>query len=331
MMDASLPPDVTFVIAAYNSADTIAAAVESALAQDEVTLEVVVVDDQSSDNTREVVSGLMKQDARVRLIALERNLGPGGARNAGIDAAVGRWIAVLDSDDVIQPLRTRRMIDRAESGPAEIVLDNLDVVYTDGRARETMFSANFLEQQGTLTLENFIASNIIFRSTFNFGYMKPMFRREFLNENALRFRPDLRIGEDYLLLASALAVGARCAIEPSPGYIYNIREGSISRVLEIQHVDAMIAADEDFLSRYTLPPAASEAQRMRTRSLIEARHFLMLVSSIKRRSIMDVIKIAAKDPVALRHLRMPIEARLKKLRGAVFPAPLPTDMKRQAS
>lgn len=331
MMDASLPPDVTFVIAAYNSADTIAAAVESALAQDEVTLEVVVVDDQSSDNTREVVSGLTQQDARVRLIALERNLGPGGARNAGIDAAVGRWIAVLDSDDVIQPLRTRRMIDRAESGPAEIVVDNLDVVYTDGRARETMFSANFLEQQGTLTLENFIASNIIFRSTFNFGYMKPMFRREFLNENALRFRPDLRIGEDYLLLASALAVGARCAIEPSPGYIYNIREGSISRVLEIQHVDAMIAADEDFLSRYTLPPAASEAQGMRTRSLVEARHFLMLVSSIKRRSIMDVIKIAAKDPVALRHLRMPIEARLKKLRGAVFPTPLPTDMKRQAS
>ncbi|WP_284759752.1 glycosyltransferase family 2 protein [Agrobacterium sp. fls2-241-TYG-188a] len=330
-MDAPLPPDVTFVIAAYNSADTIAAAIESALAQDEVTVEVIVVDDQSSDNTREVVSGLTQQDARVRLIALERNLGPGGARNAGIDAAVGRWIAVLDSDDVIQPLRTRRMIDRAESGPAEIVVDNLDVVYTDGRARETMFSANFLEQQGTLTLENFIASNIIFRSTFNFGYMKPMFRREFLNENALRFRPDLRIGEDYLLLASALAVGARCAIEPSPGYIYNIREGSISRVLEIQHVDAMIAADEDFLSRYTLPPAASEAQRMRTRSLVEARHFLMLVSSIKRRSIMDVIKIAAKDPVALRHLRMPIEARLKKLRGAVFPTPLPTDMKRQAS
>lgn len=331
MMDASLPPDVTFVIAAYNSADTIAAAVESALAQDEVTLEVVVVDDQSSDNTREVVSGLTQQDARVRLIALERNLGPGGARNAGIDAAVGRWIAVLDSDDVIQPLRTRRMIDRAEIGPAEIVVDNLDVVYTDGRARETMFPANFLGQLGTLTLENFIASNIIFRSTFNFGYMKPMFRREFLNENALRFRPDLRIGEDYLLLASALAVGARCAIEPSPGYIYNIREGSISRVLEIQHVDAMIAADEDFLSRYALPPAASEAQRMRTRSLVEARHFLMLVSSIKRRSIMDVIKIAAKDPVALRHLRMPIEARLKKLRGAVFPTPLPTDMKRQAS
>ncbi len=331
MMDASLPPDVTFVIAAYNSADTIAAAVESALAQDEVTLEVVVVDDQSSDNTREVVLGLSQQDARVRLIALERNLGPGGARNAGIDAAVGRWIAVLDSDDVIQPLRTRRMIDRAESGTAEIVVDNLDVVYTDGRARETMFPANFLGQLGTLTLENFIASNIIFRSTFNFGYMKPMFRREFLNENALRFRPDLRIGEDYLLLASALAVGARCAIEPSPGYIYNIREGSISRVLEIQHVDAMIAADEDFLSRYTLPPAASEAQRMRTRSLVEARHFLMLVSSIKRRSIMDVIKIAAKDPVALRHLRMPIEARLKKLRGAVFPTPLPTDMKRQAS
>ncbi len=330
-MEAMPQPDVTFVIAAYNSAETIVPAIESALAQDRVLLSVIVVDDKSSDATREIVGALSEKDARVRLIALDHNLGPGGARNAGINAATGRWIAVLDSDDVIEPGRTARMIARADDANAEIAVDNLDVVYTDGRPKETMFSEAFLGTRRVLTLEDFIASNVLFRSTFNFGYMKPMFRRDFLDTHELRFHPTLRIGEDYLLLASALAVGGLCVIEPSPGYVYNIREGSISRVLELRHVDAMIAADSEFIANYTLLPAAKDAQNQRSRSLIEARHFLMLVSSIKSRSLPGVLKIALRDPVALRHLRMPIEVRLRKLRESIFTSSVGRGVKRQAS
>lgn len=58
-------------------------------------------------------------------------------------------------------------------------------------------------------------------------------------QHGLRFDETLRIGEDYILLASALACGGRCAVEPSAGYIYHIREGSISRVLRLEHIDAM--------------------------------------------------------------------------------------------
>lgn len=317
-MDNTTPPDVSFIIAAYNSADTILPAIESALSQQATSLEVIVVDDQSSDNTRELVSAICVRDSRVRLIALKKNLGPGGARNAGINAATGRWIAVLDSDDIIQPDRTRMMIERAETPGAMVVVDNLDVAYMDGRPKETMFSRDFLISRPILTLEEFIGSNILFRSTFNFGYMKPMFRRDFLNDNKLRFKEDLRIGEDYLLLASALASGGLCVIEPSPGYIYNIREGSISRVLELHHVDAMIAADQGFLASYTLLPAAMDAQKKRTRSLIEARNFLTLVSDIKRRSITGVVRTAFRDPMVLRHLSMPIAIRLKRVRDAIF-------------
>ncbi|WP_320195423.1 glycosyltransferase family 2 protein [Agrobacterium rosae] len=331
MMDASIQPDVTFVIAAYNSADTIVPAVESALAQALVTLEVIVVDDKSSDATREIVKAFAMNDPRVRLIALEKNLGPGGARNAGLDAAEGRWIAVLDSDDVILPHRTAQMIARAEAASADIAVDNLDVVYTDGRPKETMFADAFLRERGVLTLEDFIASNVLFRSTFNFGYMKPMFRRDFLNDQKLRFHSTLRIGEDYLLLASALAVGGLCAIEPSPGYVYNIREGSISRVLELRHVDAMIDADREFMTSYTLSPAARDAQKQRSRSLIEARHFLMLISSIKSRSVSGIVKIAFRDPIAFRHLRMPIEVRLRKFKDTMTARSVSKRVNRQAS
>ncbi|RVN04547.1 glycosyltransferase family 2 protein, partial [Sinorhizobium meliloti] len=125
-------PDVTFVVAAYNSADTIVRAIESALAQEGVTVEVVVVDDCSADATPALVAAI--PDPRVRLIALDRNRGPGGARNAGIGAARGRWIAVLDSDDTVRPDRLRRMIERADAAGAQIAVDNLDVVSLDGRS-----------------------------------------------------------------------------------------------------------------------------------------------------------------------------------------------------
>src|SRR3989442_1213525 len=105
-------PDVSFVIAAYNAEETLESAIGSALAQGAVSMEVIVVDDCSSDSTRDIVSN--HPDPRVRLVAMPHNGGPGAARNAGLDAARGRWVAVLDSDDELRPDRMARLIARAE-------------------------------------------------------------------------------------------------------------------------------------------------------------------------------------------------------------------------
>nr|WP_041410502.1 glycosyltransferase family 2 protein [Sinorhizobium fredii] len=312
-------PDVTFVVAAYNAADTITRAVGSALAQEGVTVEVVVVDDCSSDATVALVTAI--DDPRVRLIALERNRGPGGARNAGFEAARGRWIAVLDSDDTVRPGRLARMTARAEAAGAQIVVDNLDVLSLDG-SNVRMFEDAELEALPALTLPAFIESNVIFRSEHNYGYMKPVFERRFLAEHGLSFDESLRIGEDYILLASALACGGRCAVEPSAGYTYHIREGSISRVLKLEHIDAMIAADEAYLRQHTLDPLSRRMQRKRARGFRQARSFLVLVEQLKTRSLAGALRTALADPFALRHLRMPIAARLRRL-AARAPQPAP--------
>ncbi|MDX2328385.1 glycosyltransferase family 2 protein [Sinorhizobium medicae] len=311
-------PDVTFVVAAYNSADTIMRAIESALSQEGVTVEVIVVDDCSTDATPALVAAI--RDLRVRLIALDRNRGPGGARNAGIGAARGKWIAVLDSDDTVRPDRLRRMIERADSAGAQIVVDNIDVVSLGGGSLR-MFPEAQLARMPQLTLPAFIGSNILFRSEHNFGYMKPVFERRFLENHGLRFDETLRIGEDYILLASALACGGRCAVEPSAGYIYHIREGSISRVLRLEHIDAMIAADEAFLQRYVLDAQAQEMQRKRMRGFRQARSFLVLVDQLKKRSLAGAFKTALADPLALRHLGMPIAARLRRLAARLLHPP----------
>jgi len=303
-------PDVSFVIAAYNAADTIRRAIDSALAQKGVDVEVIVVDDCSKDETCAVVEELA--DPRVRLLRLDENRGPGGARNAGLEAARGDWIAILDADDTVSPQRLSRMIGLASSTEASIVVDNIDVLNLDGRL-ERMFPEAELERRRTLTLAAFIGSNVLFRSTFNFGYMKPIFERRFLNEHRLRFEETIRIGEDYILLASALAHGGRCVIDPSAGYCYHIREGSISRVLELRHIDAMMTADREFLARHTLDAEALAMQRRRDKSLVEAHAFLRLVEHLKSKSLAGATQVALTNPRALRHLRMPIAVRLRRL------------------
>ena len=311
-----MQPDVSFVIAAYNAETSIARAIESALAQQDVSVEVVVVDDCSRDRTLEIARSF--PPAQMKVIALEQNRGPGGARNAGLAAATGRWVAVLDSDDTVHPNRLRRLIGRAEAAGAQIAVDNLEVVKAG--ASETMFTSESLEALPELGLADFIAANIMFEGTFSFGYVKPVFDRLYLERYGLRYDEALRIGEDYILLASALAKGGRCVVEPRVGYAYHIRDGSISRVLELRHVEAMLRADAAFVRGHQLDSAAKAAQLRRTRSLEQAASFLLLVKHLKARAPLKAAGAALRNPSALRHLKMPIAARLRRLASSLQPA-----------
>jgi succinoglycan biosynthesis protein ExoO len=304
-------PDVTFIIAAYNAADTIQRAIESALAQRGASVEVIVVDDRSTDNTAAIAGSFA--DERVRVVTLESNSGPGSARNAALALAKGRWIAVLDSDDTVFPDRIAAMITRAENTGANSAVDNIEVIKDGETKGETMFPVHYLAKVPEISLADFIASNLVFVTTFNFGYMKPIFERRFIETHGLRYEENLRIGEDYIFLASILAKGGKCVVEPSVGYVYRVRPGSISRVLETHHIIAMLEADKTFLAKFELGAEAKAAQARRTRSLEEAKSFLSLVGHIKRGSISGIIEVVLKDPAALRHLSMPIGIRLRRL------------------
>jgi succinoglycan biosynthesis protein ExoO len=304
-------PDVTFVIAAYNSELTIERAIASAIAQRDVSVEVIVVDDQSRDRTLDLARSYPEDI--VRVVALEQNRGPGGARNVGLELARGRWVAVLDSDDAVYPGRICTMIDRAEKAGAAIAVDNLQVVREDGVAEETMFPADYLEGLSEISLADYIAGNVVFESRFNLGYLKPIFQRRFLNENGLRYDESLIIGEDYILLASALAKGGKCVVEATTGYVYHIRTGSISRVLELHHVEAMRKADLVFARTHSMDAKAAAAFARRTRSLRKAASFLSLVQHIKARSPLKAVWTALSDPAAVWHMGMPIAVRLRRV------------------
>jgi succinoglycan biosynthesis protein ExoO len=309
-------PDVSFIIAAFNAEDTIVRAVRSALGQRDVEVEAIVVDDRSVDGT---LARLRKvEDSRLVVLEASRNGGPGAARNLALDVARGRYVAVLDADDTVMPDRAARLIGRAQRDAAQIVVDDLAVTEeaaTDGGTDVRMFGEGRLRRLQRISLADFIAGNRLFAERFSLGYMKPLMERDFIEDCGLRYDETLRIGEDYIFIATALASGARCAVEPLVGYRYHVRDGSISRVLELHHVHAMMRADETFLERNQLDSAARAAQARRTRSLREAISFLQIVQHLKERSPVKAVKTAIADPIALRHLRMPIAARLRRLAG----------------
>lgn len=104
-------PIVSVVVAAYNAQKWIELSIASAQMQTLQDIEIIVVDDGSTDDTAEVVAGMACSDSRIRLIR-QANAGVGAARNAGIRFARGRYIAPLDADDVWEPEKLERQLDR---------------------------------------------------------------------------------------------------------------------------------------------------------------------------------------------------------------------------
>jgi glycosyltransferase involved in cell wall biosynthesis len=172
---------VSVIIPAYNAAATLKRAVSSALTQDHPALEIVVVDDGSTDETPAVIS---KLGSRVRALR-QLNQGVSAARNAGIRAASGELIAFLDADDEWLPGKTRRQVELFARHP------QVGLVY--GHAlridREGCECGILPRDEGPDTYPHLFHSNRIPTSTV-------VVRRDVL-ERAGGFIETLRVAEDY--------------------------------------------------------------------------------------------------------------------------------------
>lgn len=222
-------PLVSVIIPAHDAADHLARSLQSALAQDLSTLEVIVVDDASSDATADVALTASRDDPRVVLCRSARNLGPAGARNLGLRAASGHWVALLDADDAFAPGRLGRLLAAAEASRADVVADNLLLCEAGpGLPPEPMLGPDLLGAPRLVDAPEFLLRNLPIpgRPRASYGFFKPVFRRAFLLEHGLRYDERLRFAEDFDLYLRVLLAGARMLLVPEPGYLYAIRRGS---------------------------------------------------------------------------------------------------------
>lgn len=115
------PPLVSIITPAYRCASVVGETIQSVLAQTYPHWEMLIAEDCSPDNTREVIEQWTTVDPRIKLIRLERNGGPAMARNAALEHARGHWVAFLDSDDLWLPQKLERCLEFARSCDASFV------------------------------------------------------------------------------------------------------------------------------------------------------------------------------------------------------------------
>ncbi|TPG16472.1 glycosyltransferase [Sphingomonas koreensis] len=308
---------ISFAVANYNGERFLEDAVASALAQRGVDVEVLIVDDCSSDGSWQRAQSLADRDPRIRAWRLPENRGPGGARNLALDHARGDWLAVLDSDDLIHPDRMRRLVAEAHVTQATIVADDLLVFDDDDRTSPQLFLAGGRTAGAQwIDLPGYLRETAMYGRHPNLGFLKPVFQLDFLRAHALRYDDRLRIAEDDDLIVRALAAGARYRLLPEPMYFYRKHGTSISHRLSAAHADRMMAAADrlDPLIRQKDSTCATPWRRRR-RALRRAWGFSHLVEALKRRDVGAAAAIVSRTPAALSLLRQPIGARAARLFG----------------
>lgn len=221
---------ITVIIAAYNSAAFIEPALRSALGQRGVNVEVIVVDDGSTDETANLVRGIAQSEPRLRLLQSAKSRGPSAARNFAINKARGEWIAILDSDDEMKTDRIARLVSLGKKLDCDLIADNLELV--DFESRQSLgraFDPSWMSNLAPINLNYMLLRDWPGKhSGRGIGFLKPIIKAEFLNRHYLRYDEDIIAGEDLLLYARALNAGARFFVRPEADYLYSVRPGSIS-------------------------------------------------------------------------------------------------------
>ena len=252
---------VAVIIAAWNAETTLERALRSALAQT-VPVEVIVVDDASTDGTFALARRLAAEDGRVTALRQEVNAGPSAARNRAIAASRAPWIATLDSDDFMDPGRLARLIAVAEAEGADFVADDLwKVDQEDPEGPRVRLWSDTDFGQTLVTAPMFIEGNISARygGRREIGFLKPLMSRAFLDRHGISFEPEIRLGEDFVLYATALIEGAKFLLIDPAGYVAVVRAGSLSGKHPTEAHARLIAADDVLLARSDLDTATRRA------------------------------------------------------------------------
>lgn len=287
---------VSIVIPVFNAETTIERAIASARLQTEERLEIIVVDDASSDRTPAIIAEAAKSDARITLLRSSVNAGPAAARNRGIAAAQGDWIALLDADDSYLPERIEKLLDLADQMGADMVADNLLLCNaSEQTACAVMIPPSLLSKPTELTAAEFIARNVGSPKTprVSYGFLKPLLRASFLREKRITYDERNRFAEDFMLYVRCLINGARWWVSPEVMYHYTISPGSLTEqqssqdLMRIRQMESELLADPKVAS----DPALVTAIHRHKSVLDRCYYYRAFTDAVKGRNLRHAAKL----------------------------------------
>lgn len=187
-------PKVSIIVPIYNSEKYMNKCIESILNQTLTEIEIILVNDGSTDNSGKIIDNYAKKDKRIKVIHQE-NSGPSVARNKGINIAKGKYIGFVDSDDYIEPTMYEELYNNANSKNIEVAMCSYNEKHLYNEA-EYVIKANL--DSGSVYEKEDIKNNIIstFSKNENYGFYS-LWNKIYLREWLLKSNLELDVNRDH--------------------------------------------------------------------------------------------------------------------------------------
>lgn len=220
----SIYPLISIIVPAYNSESYLGECLQSIIDQTYQTIEIILINDGSTDHSYEIANSWAKKDKRV-IVLSQSNQGVSAARNAGLRIAKGEYVFFVDSDDTIEDDTIENLYKSAISSNADIVIGNVYFCYPDGR------KLPLFKGIGAYAKQSSVSGSQCFSQLMEGNVFPPLVylyftKRNLILNNQLFFEEGI-VHEDELWCIKTLLSAHRVLVGDFFHYFYYIREGSI--------------------------------------------------------------------------------------------------------
>lgn len=226
--------DVSVIIPVYNTEKYLVSCVDSILQQNDVSLEIILVDDGSTDASPSICDDYAQKYDNIHTLHIQ-NSGPATAKNEGLKLAQGNYIALTDSDDRMEPLMLHKMVSAGYEHDADIVCCNYKQIDEQGNVSHL----NSTNQQYVLNHEegliHFFSKDKIYSQCWT-----KLYKHQMLSDNHIENDPGLRTDEDFIFNIRAFVHAKTTVIVDEPLYEYTHREGSLAHAYFKSHINQYI-------------------------------------------------------------------------------------------
>ena len=215
-------PLVSIIVPVYNAEVYLGPCLERLRSQTWPNLEIILVNDGSTDGSGQLCAAAARVDGRIRF--LDRpNGGVSAARNAALAAAKGDYLQFSDSDDLLTPDATETLVRAAQVTGADLVISHFFRV--DG---EKQAQRGHIKGERLLTRQEFAQEMVKAPANYYYGALwNKLYRRSIVEKQGLRFAEDVTWSEDFLFNLEYIRHVRLVAAVPKPLYYYHKRPGSL--------------------------------------------------------------------------------------------------------
>jgi glycosyltransferase involved in cell wall biosynthesis len=207
-------PPISVIVPVFNAAEFLECSLDSALTQSLRDIEIICVDDGSTDDSSTILAAKAASDGRVNVIHLDCNQGAGAARNVGLDNCRGQFIVMLDADDSLPPYSLEARYQAAVERGSDLVLGEYDrwigpdCISDHGEGyRPPSVNCSFRESKYLQAIPG--------------GHWCILYARDLLDRNRIRYDEDLSFGEDQIFQLKAMLAAERITLIDDVVYNYH--------------------------------------------------------------------------------------------------------------